>query len=1148
MSKILSYSNKTTKAGEEDWIAVEPYTDDDIAQIKDPDGGLAEHPRTAIPSPFAQLDLVKNAFKNLANPQLRGAKMNERLVSNALDVGQLFFDFENHKDRLRIVRWNREEQLQQLKSEPEHRLYGETLELFLASDTVYNFQLLRDWFIIVWEGHPLGGTSPSALVMAAPASGAINDIMVEQGVPLFSNIRHLWQRDEDFVVYMFLLMNAYPDLRSTVGEVYAYMLANLDILRTRRPDVYRRILEAIPNPVALDRERAAAVLEILEQNYDPFGSVDVNVLGARLYHKRILDIRGAAAQSDFVIAPTLTQPQDDELPLVLRNEFNGAVDHFKYIDKEWDSATQVFADGVALNDRHLPDTSIQYPFVTTDDFLQDTIVRLDSGCVIDDAHFFDGNLKPRTPKPTGGYLLPLKPLFFKYFDTSYLQGTIAGRPVIAIEEFGDGSVGVTLRVAVKKNNRFMELTRRYYPSNDPTWAFNERRGTGRLTAVTTSLSVFPFVKTGTATDDYSVQLFSMIPNNGTAALDFYKEGMAQSDLTVFDKVRSDAAFRTVYYDINGSFDLMQLTVHNALGEFSSMVVPKWQPYAASAKELIFAVDFGTTNTHVEWAERGHPSQPLRFADGTGAVLIASLHKAGTLDQAEQVQRVEFLPREIDNVYGFPLRSALLRNSGSGTDGKLFRDVNIPFLYERRYFFGYDVATNLKWQGDARQAKEFLRELMLLIKAKALLENADLRNTRVVYFFPVSMGGADRGKLQDTWEELFRTYIGGDISHLQVYPESTAPAYFYRGADVAGSSYVSIDIGGGTSDVVIYQPADDRLSSKPVAISSFRFAGNAIFGDAFTDKDADNNPLISHYGTYFHRLIEHDKDGNIAYLNSILGDIAKQKRSEDINAFLFSIENVEELRNLREIDRNLYSYNALLRNDDQRKPIFMYFYAAIIYYIANAMKARGYEKPKQIYFSGTGSKILSILGSNQRITELSQAIVEKVYGETYTDRFAIKIETEHPKEITCRGGIRLENRRLDNQVDAQDFAPQHVKTLKYCYSMLTGVDSLTFADVNSIDVRDKIANRVRDFNDFFINLCDANIRDEYGISNATFNVFQHVLSDNIDNYLTAGITCFLKGRYADADVIEDVPFFYPIIGIIRHNLLTNLRNDVIAATN
>ena len=72
MSEILSYSNNTSKSGEEDWIGHAPYSDDDIARIKDPDGGLSENPRTAIPSPLAQLDLVKNAFKQLANERLRG--------------------------------------------------------------------------------------------------------------------------------------------------------------------------------------------------------------------------------------------------------------------------------------------------------------------------------------------------------------------------------------------------------------------------------------------------------------------------------------------------------------------------------------------------------------------------------------------------------------------------------------------------------------------------------------------------------------------------------------------------------------------------------------------------------------------------------------------------------------------------------------------------------------------------------------------------------------------------------------------------------------------------------------------------------------------------------------------------------------------
>ena len=62
------------------------------------------------------------------------------------------------------------------------------------------------------------------------------------------------------------------------------------------------------------------------------------------------------------------------------------------------------------------------------------------------------------------------------------------------------------------------------------------------------------------------------------------------------------------------------------------------------------------------------------------------------------------------------------------------------------------------------------------------------------------------------------------------------------------------------------------------------------------------------------------------------------------------------------------------------------------------------------------------------------------------------------------------------------------------------------------------------------------------------LFESVLSDNLANYLTAGINTFLKGRYNATDVVEDVPFFYPIIGVIRHNLLKNMRNDVISKFN
>lgn len=1145
MSKILSYNNKTTKTSTNDWIPVKPYLEDDIKLIKDPNGGMSENPRTAIPSPFAQLDLVKNAFDHLKNSlNLAGTRLDKRLVSNALDVAQLFFDYENHKDYLRIVRWNRDEEIARLKQSNSqgHRLYGETLQLFLSTDLKYNFNLLTDWYIIMWNSQVIGATSPSSFTIAVPREieRPIDDIKVEQGIPLFDKTtRDLWQRDEDFVYYMFMLFNAYPALREAVEGVYGYMLKNVDLIRGHRPQLYNRLTAVIPNLESLNAEMAAKFAERLDLEFDPFvGDNEVTVLGARLYHKRVTEIRRSVANSDFVIAPTRPQPEGEPLPLVLRNNFNGSVEGYIYIDKVWNSSTQVFTGGVPVAQRKLPDTSIEYPFLTTSDFLTDSIVRLNGA--IDSNHFFDGNLKSRTPEPQNGYLLPLTPLFFKYFNCDDLKGRVHGRNFIDIEEMADGSVNVTLRIPLKK--RHMELTRNYFPIDDPLWTFDEQRGTGRVVQnIIMSTAVFPFVRTN-VNDDYTVQLFTMIADGG-AELRFLKDGMTEQGLNVTNKDRTRSNYVTTYYDVEGSFDFAEASVRNENGAYTGFIVPQWKPYQPSSKELIFAVDFGTTNSHVEWAERGAASQPLTFADGSGQVLIASLLKKDSLLIAEQLQRIEFLPRDIDNIYGFPLRSALARNENGGADNILFRDINIPFLYERQYFDGYKVITNLKWQNDILLSKEFLREIMLLIKAKTLLENADLKKTQIIYFYPVSMGGNDRRKLNDAWTDLYRAYIGDDVEQrLRVYPESIAPAYYYKSADVAGSSYVSIDIGGGTSDVVVYQPTDDRLDSRPVAISSFRFAGDAIFGDAFNSNDAANNPLIKHYSEYFKALISRNAD--IQYLNSILQDVLKGQRSEDVNAFLFSIENVEQLRSLREVDRNHYSYNSLLRDDNQRKLIFMYFYAAIIYYLAKSMKARGFIKPKQIYFSGTGSKILNILGSMSQINEFSQKIFERVYHEQYTERFEIKIEQDAPKQITCRGGIKLENKRLDGDADTGIYEPRNINALKYCYSMI-GDEPLTFDMLNDMNTREQLEKEVRLFNDFFVDICDTVTKDEFGIDNKVFDIFNAVLNDGISNFLASGIGSFVKSRYQGSDVIEDVPFFYPIIGIIRHNLLKNLCYEVIS---
>ena len=225
-------------------------------------------------------------------------------------------------------------------------------------------------------------------------------------------------------------------------------------------------------------------------------------------------------------------------------------------------------------------------------------------------------------------------------------------------------------------------------------------------------------------------------------------------------------------------------------------------------------------------------------------------------------------------------------------------------------------------------------------------------------------------------------------------------------------------------------------------------------------------------------------------------------------------------------------------------VFVYFYSAIIYYIASAMKHRGYVKPKQIYFSGTGSKMINIVGSKDLVNEITQTIIERVFGESYTEAFSIKVERDCPKQITCRGGVRLENERLEchNSPEMssiiQLMRPRNVNALKYCHSMIDE-EQLSINHVNDVAVREKIVAEVKRFNAFFVNLCDAVMRDELGIDIQVLNTFKEVVNENVANYLLAGINSYLQGRYEEDAVIEDVPFFYPIIGVIRYNLLNNL---------
>src|SRR5690606_14957805 len=159
--------------------------------------------------------------------------------------------------------------------------------------------------------------------------------------------------------------------------------------------------------------------------------------------------------------------------------------------------------------------------------------------------------------------------------------------------------------------------------------------------------------------------------------------------------------------------------------------------------------------------------------------------------------------------------------------------------------------------------------------------------------------------------------------------------------------------------------------------------------------------------------------------------------EDINAFLFSIEKNSKIR-----EKNTFSYNSLLSSDEDLKIIFIYFYSAIIYHIAELLKQMKIELPKHIVFSGTGSKVLNIITPDLKIlSTLSRLIFENVYGEKYeTDGLSVETEKEMPKEVTCKGGL---------MVNADDLAFD-ISSIKSVYTCLVGKESLTYGELTDIE--------------------------------------------------------------------------------------------------
>lgn len=1148
-----------------------------IDKIDDPEGGNTKEPPTSIPSPFARFDLVRTAFERLSKSErLHGDYNDQRLVSETFDVGQIFFNYDKLKGKIEIIKWEKAAGLNSLRgsSFTGHKRLGAALELFLREDGGnakindedrrsggYNFDLMNEIYILRYSDEYgagiIGGTSPSTIFFSAP--GSLNFVNVKFGKDKLFDMEFcpLHKRDLEYQKFWHGF-GKQRDFIKHFPEIASYLKRSLELIQKENYPFWKEI-----NAFTLDKYKNE--FEDLRTQSDDYPEV---LEGFRL--KKIKSNITNISSSEFILHSEKYRRlyPSRMLPMILQDNYQGKLRYTSnlwdkdqkvdsYVQNGWEGSKQDY-ETLTGNVRKLPGQEDYYPWLTVSDFLEPNIVRL--VYPINKNSFFDGNIKDTGLK--WSYLLPLKKEFFDFFDVKDL--TLGHKVNLQIESRVADSVKVTLTVPIKDGEPPIIFERIYKASvgTVPLSPDESKKDGGVMTEYQFGMSLMPFVRIEGIKPIYKVQLIDRdleyFSYNNNYSLKFFDSN--NNIISINEpKIRSrkrqnigDSA-TSKYYNIEKDFEYIKVDVAGKQG----LILPLFEKVTKSpgTEKFTFAVDFGTTNTHIEY-KTSKNSTARAFDVSEEDSQLVTLHDL-TVNRLyfdstgaapiESLVSVEMLPAKIgkQETASFPTRTALLENNPNWNERLIsYCDFNPAFLYEKQYLDdkSYHIATNLKWSNyrvdpkDEQRVEGYIESLLIMIRNKILLNGGNLDFTELVWFYPLSMIETRRNHFEDLWNKHYKSIITSS-NFPQRIPESTAPYYWYGYGsskyEISSAYYpaVCIDIGGGTSDVVIFE--DD----KPVGVTSFRFAGNAIFGDAFAPEGAANrNGFVKKYESKILtvlREVDLPKLGSIDDSGAYEGaykEIRNRQHSEDIIAFFFSLRDNKEVK--KKTDK--LDFAEMLGKDESLKIVFLVFYAGIIYHMAKLMKAKegDLKMPRYLAFSGNGSKILRILSTKPTVlADLAKLIFEKIYGADYPeDGLTIIMEQEQPKEATCKGGLK-QSTKLN--FETSDHSKEDVDVEKLKIVLLGTNDDKLVTRGDTYETMDeavlsKVADEVRNFVDLLFSLnLDFSFKSKFGINTGSLDEYKKILLKDLTQNVRIGFNQ-RKAESDKKDPVEETLFFYPII--------------------
>ena len=1006
------------------WDTSVMYNDLEINAISSPNNNSTHQP-TSIPSPFARIALVKTAFSEVTQHGVNALAAYQQIVSDTLDVAEIFFTYNKWRNKIDIIRWDVEKDLNSLQQY--HRQIYDTLRMFLQSDAeTYNFDRMQCIYILRYKdsGDVIGATSPSTLFFSTSNDLSSVDIDFGNKRKAFTSIVPLKDRPAIFQDFLYTWTAANNPSRQVNGrttlqfnEIEGYLQAQLPLIN--RTDAISNLRSNASNN--------------LTNSYAQFRAPDVEILGNALYNTK--DI-----------------PKD---------------------------------------------------YLTDNDVLEDTIIRFPYK--IKEDSFFNGNIPEDS---SNSFLLPIKSAFFKYYTIDDLKENLK------INQSG-GVAEVELKIS---NQTF----KKDYKISD-----------GSLIQVRFDCALFPNIKF--KKDQEAQYRFGLVcdyneKDNFAAAYINIDNSIATNNTR--SSVRNESRqlnYQMKNYSLEGSgFDYIEIKYKGV----SSIVIPNFEDRSGN-DTFTFAVDFGTTNTHIEYKLGTNTEQVFDISQNPNDdKQVHWLHGGETA--IRDVFDEEFIPAYTDEEFKLPMRTALSYGQKVNWHNVYpFEKASVDELYEKRLNYAYNsIITDLKWSDNAnnqQQVKVYIESILYILRNKVILNYGNLANTKIRWFYPGSMDRNRFNNLKTSWEDAYQKYFGGSVNNIIGIPESIAPFnYYIKSGDT--SNLVTIDIGGETTDIVVSKGEEIDY------ITSFRFAANSIFGDGYAEAVLKKNGIVRQF---FDEIKSELKTGinSEDALFEIFDDMQKNRSSADIASFLFSLkENKTVLDNGENLAANA-NLESKLSTDTTQEIVFIIFYASIIYHLAKLMKVKKSEMPDRIVFSGNGSRVIRFFTDDKDLLErFTKLIFERVYNTKYNSHdLNIILNKDNPKEATCKGGFFADEHQTYRDV----FKKNVVLHSNGTDALIEKNNELTDENIkqNSYQIIDenylnKTVEESREFLDFFFKLLPFFDNEGYSLNDKSISIAKEVYKKNRLSIYAENGWIQKKREVKENDLIQETMFFYPLVGMLK----------------